>query len=229
MTEPPRPPGEGDPSDPTVPHNPYPANDPAPGSAPPPAYGSPQPPTYGTSQPPPYAPPPTSGAGGYGPPPGSGAGGYGPPPGSGAGGYGTPPPGYGPQYGYGAPGSSGFATEDDKTWALIAHFGGAILAFISGGWLGWVPPLIALLAKGSQSPTVRQHATQALNFQLLWAIVALAITVVSTCLSIIVIGVLGFFLLVVPWLMGTIFGIIAGVKALNGEPYRYPGAPNWVK
>ena len=112
---------------------------------------------------------------------------------------------------------------------MVAHFGGAILAFISGGWLGWVAPLIALLAKGSQSPTVRQHASQALNFQLLWAIVALVITVVSTCLSIIVIGILGFFLLIVPWLMGTIFGIIAGVKALNGEPYSYPGAPNWVK
>src|SRR5206468_11437714 len=133
-------------------------------------------------------------AGGYGPPPGPGAGGYGPPPGPGAGGYGPPPGpgagGYGPQYGYG-PGPAGFATEDDKTWAMIAHFGGAILAFISGGWLGWVAPLVALLAKGNQSPTVRMHAVKALNFQLLWAVVALVITVVSTCLSIIVIGVLG--------------------------------------
>jgi uncharacterized Tic20 family protein len=270
MTEPPRPPGE----DPTAPLNPYPSNDPAPGSAPPPApgsppqpptYGSPQPPTYGSpppgsgagGYPPPssgaggYGPPPGSGAGGYGPPPSSGAGGYGPPPGSGAGGYGPPPSsgagGYGPQPGSGAGGyggqpqpgyhpgyqqggpPAGFGTEDEKTWALVAHFGGAALAFLSGGWAGWVAPLVALLAKGSQSPTVRAHAAQALNFQLLWAIVALVITVVSSCLSVIIIGVFGFFLLVIPWLMGTIFGVIAGIKALNGEPYRYPGAPNWVK
>jgi uncharacterized Tic20 family protein len=112
---------------------------------------------------------------------------------------------------------------------LIAHFGGAVLAFISGGWLGWVAPLISLVAKGSQSPVVRQQSVAALNFQLLWAVVALVITVVSSCLSLIVIGVLGFILLIVPWLMGTIFGIIAGVKALNGEPVQYPGAPNWVK
>jgi uncharacterized Tic20 family protein len=112
---------------------------------------------------------------------------------------------------------------------MVAHFGGAILAFISGGWLGWVAPLISYLARGNQSPAVKQQSAQALNFQLLWAIVALVITVVSTCLSLIVIGILGFFLLVVPWLMGTIFGVIAGVKALNGEPYRYPGAPTWVK
>jgi|1186.fasta_scaffold553158_1 uncharacterized Tic20 family protein len=213
MTEPPRPPGDG---------NPYSNNDPTSGSTPPP-------PAYGAAQPPPYSPPPTSGAGGYGPPT-SGAPGYVPPAGGqqygaqqyGGQQFGGYPAGAGPQ-------PAGFASEDDKTWAMIAHFGGAILAFISGGWLGWVAPLVALLAKGNQSPTVRQHATQALNFQLLWAIVALVITVVSTCLSVIVIGLFGFLLLFIPWLMGTIFGIIAGVKALNGEPYTYPGAPNWVK
>jgi uncharacterized Tic20 family protein len=104
-----------------------------------------------------------------------------------------------------------------------------VLAFVSGGWLGWVAPLVALLAKGNQSPAVRQQSAGALNFQLLWAIVALAITVISGCLSFILIGLFGFALLVVPWLMGTIFGIVAGVKAANGEPYRYPGAPNWIK
>jgi uncharacterized Tic20 family protein len=123
----------------------------------------------------------------------------------------------------------GYGTEDERTWTLIAHFGGAVLAFISGGWLGWIAPLVAMLAKGNQSPAVRQQSVGALNFQLLWAAVALAITVISTCLTVIVIGIFGFFLLAVPWLMGTIFGVVAGVKAANGEPYRYPGAPNWIK
>jgi uncharacterized protein len=223
MTEPPLAPGEGNPSDPTRPFNPPSGNDPAPGSAPPP-------PPYGSPQPPPYGAPPPPGPGGYGPPPGPGAGGYGPPPGSGAGGYGPPP---GQPYGYGpgpvGPGPAGLGTEDEKTWVLIAHFGGAILAFITGGWLGWVAPLISYVAKGNQSPEVRRQSVEALNFQLLWAVIALVITVISGCLSLIVIGLLGFILLIVPWLMGTIFGIIAGIKALNGEPYRYPGAPNWVK
>jgi uncharacterized Tic20 family protein len=123
----------------------------------------------------------------------------------------------------------GYGTEDERTWTLIAHFGGAVLAFISGGWLGWIAPLVAMLAKGNQSPAVRQQSVGALNFQLLWAAVALAITVISTCLTVIVIGIFGFFLLAVPWLMGTIFGVVAGVKAANGELYRYPGAPNWIK
>jgi uncharacterized Tic20 family protein len=129
----------------------------------------------------------------------------------------------------GGPLPGGYATEDERTWVLIAHFGGAVLAFITSGWLGWVAPLVALLAKGNQSPRVRRESAGALNFQLLWALVALAITVISTCLLIVVVGAFTFLLLVVPWLMGTIFGIVAGVKAVNGEPYQYPGAPNWIK
>ena len=224
MTEPPRPPGEGNPSDPTAPLNPYPGNDPTPGSAPPPppAYGSPQPPSYGTppQQPPTYGtPPPTSGAGGYGPPPSSGApGGYGPPPGGtpyGApGAYGQQPGGY-PPGGY-APGS------DDKTWILVAHFGGAAGAFLGGGCSGWIAPLVALLAKGNQSPAVRAEAVKALNFQILWSIIA----VVGWVLSCIVVGI---FIGLAAWAIATIIGLIAGVKANNNEPYTYPMTVSLIK
>ena len=216
MTEPPRPPGEGNPSDPTAPLNPYPGNDPTSGSTPPPTYGSPQPPTYGSPQPPAYgSPPPGSGAGGYAPPPSSGAGGYGPPPGSGAGGYGTPPP---PQYGaapgygaYGAPGAGpvGFANNDEKTWALIAHFGGILVGFIA--------PLVALLAKGNESPTVRAHSVEALNFQITWGIATVIASIVAVCTF----GIL-FFLPMVTWVVVIVFSIIAGMKANEGVLYHYP-------
>ena len=205
--------------------NPSSGNDPASGSAPPPTYGSPQPPTYGS--PPPtsgaggYAPPPGSGAGGYGPPPGSGAGGYGPPPGSGAGGYG-PPPGSGAG-GYGAPGygayggaPTGYATNDEKTWALIAHFGGIVVGFIA--------PLVALLAKGNESPTVRAHSVEALNFQITWGILTIVASVVAVCSF----GIL-FFLPIITWLVVIIFSIIAGMKANEGTLYRYPMTWRLVK
>jgi uncharacterized protein len=183
--------------------NPYPGNEPGSGSAPPPSYGSPQPPTYGS-------PPPTSGAGGYVPPPSSGAGGYGPPPGSGAGGYG-PPPGYGaPPPGYGAYGApAGFATSDEKTWALIAHFGGILIGFIA--------PLIALLAKGNESPAVRAHAVEALNFQITWGIA----TVIASILAVCTVGIL-FFLPMITWIVVVVFSILAGMKANEGQLYRYP-------
>src|SRR5207248_7044765 len=104
-----------------------------------PGYGYPpqqQPPAYGAPPPGYNAPPP-----GYNPPP---QGGYGPPPPAG------PPPGY--------------PSSEDKTYALVAHFGGAVGTLISGGVLAFVGPLIALLARGNQSPVVKEHARNALNF-----------------------------------------------------------------
>ncbi|MEV6637099.1 DUF4870 domain-containing protein [Actinoplanes sp. NPDC051470] len=242
MTEPPRPPGDGNPYDPTTPLNPYPGNEPTSGSAPPPpptppTYGSPQPPTYGS--PPPssgaggYGPPPSSGAGGYGPPPSSGAGGYGPPPGSGAGGYGAPPPdpgygqpgaygqpgGYG-QPGYGAAGAGpapvGYANNDEKTWALVAHFGGILVGFIA--------PLVAMLAKGNESPTVRAHSVEALNFQITWGIATIVASILAAC----TVGIL-FFLPMITWVVVIVFSIIAGMKANEGQLYHYPATFRMVK
>ncbi len=196
MTEPPRPPGEGNPEDPTRPFN--------------------QPPP-----PPPYTPPPS-----YGPPPTSGAGGYGPPPGDP---YGQQPP-YGQPYGqqpYGQqpPYGGGYQQQgspEDKNWILTAHFGGAAGAFIGGGCLGWVAPLIAMLGRGTQSPAVRAQAVAALNFQLLWSIVAVAGYILS-CIGIGILVALG------AMLFATIIGIIAGVKASNNEPYRYPLTMSVIK
>lgn len=179
MTEPPRPPGAGNPDDHTAPSDPYAANDPAPGSAPPP--------------PPPY---------GYGtPPPGNSQYGYAPPPSDPQYGF-TPQPGYAP-------------SADDKTWILITHFGGAAGSLVSTGVLGWIVPLIAMLAKGNQSPAVRAESVKALNFQLLWSIVAF-IGWVTFCTGI------GIVIFLAAMVISIVFGVIAGVKASNNEPYNYP-------
>lgn len=116
----------------------------------------------------------------------------------------------------------GYANAEEKTWALVAHFGGAAGMLFLGGWLGWVAPLIAILAKGNQSPTVRAHAVAAFNFQLLWSIVGL----VSWALVCVVIGFLG---LVLAIAMGVIFGIVAGIKANEGQLYQYPMSVRFMK
>ncbi|MEV1288867.1 DUF4870 domain-containing protein [Micromonospora sp. NPDC049679] len=218
MTEPPRPFGDGDPGA-TPPHPtsppPGPGSHPTSGESGPPGY--PPPPPYGTPAGGGY-PPPAPG-GGY-PPPGAG---YPPPPP-----YGTPPGGGYPPAGgyYGAGGiPSGYADNDEKTWALIAHFGGAVGALISWGTLGWVAPLIALLAKGQQSPTVRAHAVAALNFQILWSIVSFVSLALGGCLFWLVIPMVLFLVPLVP----IIFGIIGGVRANEGQLYRYPMTVSWIK
>jgi len=144
------------------------------------------------------------------PPPAAGP----PPPGTG---YSSVPPSFG---GNVAP--VGYANSDEKMWAMIAHFGGAGAAFISGGWLGWVPPLIAMLVKGNESPTVRAHAVAALNFQGLWTVIAI-VGYITICLFI------GFLIFPIAILLMVIFGIIAGVKANEGTLYKYPASPNIIK
>ena len=141
--------------------------------------------------------------------------------------YSAPPPPPGGGYSASPPISGnvapvGFANNDEKTWALIAHFGGATVAFLSGGWLGWLAPLVAMLVKGNESPTVRAHAVAALNFQILWA----AVSVVSYILFCVLIG---FLTLPIAILMAVIFGIIGGVKANEGQLYRYPASLSIIK
>lgn len=116
----------------------------------------------------------------------------------------------------------GYANSEEKTWALVAHFGGAAGMFLLGAVFGWVAPLIAMLAKGNQSATVRAHAVNALNFQLTWSIVA-AIGWVLICV------VIGFIPVLIAYAMGIIFGIIAGVKANDGQIYSYPASLKLVK
>jgi uncharacterized Tic20 family protein len=123
----------------------------------------------------------------------------------------------------------GYASSEDKTWVLVAHFGGAAGMFISGGVLGWLAPLIAMMARGPQSPAVRQHAVAALNFQLLWSIIAVAGYILGFCGSFIIIGAVFFIVPIAAMVIGIIFGIIAGIKANEGQFYNYPMTVSIVK
>jgi uncharacterized Tic20 family protein len=128
---------------------------------------------------------------------------------------GAPPPGY--------------ANSDEKTWALIAHFGGAAGVLLLG-WGGFIAPLIAMVGK-TNSPTVRAHAVRALNFQLTWLGISVALTLALCCLTVATLGVggVGFVLLGVPYVIAIVFGIIGGVKAVDGHLYQYPMSINLVK
>lgn len=134
--------------------------------------------------------------------------------------YDAPPPP--PPGGYTAPPVSGqvappgYANNDEKTWALLAHFGAVILGFIA--------PLIVFLVKGNESATVRAHSLQALNFQITWAIA----TVVATILSVVTCGIL-FFLPLITWAIFVIFAIIGGIKANEGVLYKYPMSVELIK
>ena len=69
---------------------------------------------------------------------------------------------------------------------------------------------------------MRTEAIKALNFQLLWALVGL-IGWATICLGI------GFVIMTLAALVAIIFGVVAGVKAINNEPYNYPMTVNFIK
>ena len=104
---------------------------------------------------------------------------------------------------------------DERTWAMLAHLGSFVAAYIA---LGLVAPLIVLLVKGNESAYVRAHSVESLNFQ----ITALIAALVSIPFVFILIGIP---MLIVIGVLYLIWVIQASIAANRGEYYRYP--VNW--
>jgi uncharacterized protein len=106
-------------------------------------------------------------------------------------------------------------TQEERTLAMLCHIGGLLGSF--------VPPANIWLLKKDQSSFINEHGKEAINFQInlsAWAIICF---VVSFILLIVIIGA---FLLPLTlgalWVAGLVLGIVAGVKAYEGNLYRYP-------
>ncbi|HSV39658.1 MAG TPA: DUF4870 domain-containing protein [Nocardioidaceae bacterium] len=152
----------------------------------------------GSEQQPGYPPPPPPG---YGQPP---------PPG-----YQPPPPGYQPPPGYPQGYQQPYAVmrpDQERTWAGMAHWGSLVSAFVA---LAFLAPLIIMFVKGNESPFVRRHAVESLNFQLSMLLYG----IVSAILIIVLIGLFLLIGLAVVWIICV---IQASIKASAGEEYRYP-------
>ncbi len=105
-----------------------------------------------------------------------------------------------------APASSG-EFSDDKTLAIIAH----LLPFVAG----FIGPLVLYLIKKDESPYVRHHAAEALNFQL----TVMIAMIVSFILILVLVGIL---MIMVVGIGALVLSIVAAVAASRGEWYRYP-------
>jgi len=107
--------------------------------------------------------------------------------------------------------------KEERTWALIAHLGSAVASLASAGLLSFVLPLVIYLAKRDESQFVGDQAKESLNFRITLTIGYLL------CVPLMFVAI-GFCLAPIIWLLDLIFGIIAGIKAYDGESYRYPFA-----
>jgi uncharacterized protein len=95
-------------------------------------------------------------------------------------------------------------SSDEKTLAILSH----ILTIVSS----FIAPLIIYLLKKDESPYVRDHAKESLNFQ---------ITVFIIC-AILFVTIIGILFIWVVSIANLILVIIATIKASENKMYRYP-------
>lgn len=109
--------------------------------------------------------------------------------------------------------------EEERNIAMLSHLVSLLAILLSASWIS---ALIFYLIYKDRGPFVRQHTATELNFQLTMVIGIIA----GVVLSLIFVGFL--LLLAVPVLM-IIFGIIATMRANQGQPYVYPIAIKFVQ
>lgn len=112
-------------------------------------------------------------------------------------------------------------SSEERMWAMIGHL--SALAGVVTGFIGnIVGPLIIWQVKKDTMPFAAAESKEALNFNISWFLWGLILGAVTFVLTIFVIGVLLWPVLFVYPIVWVVFTIIAGLKANEGKPYRYP-------
>ena len=111
-------------------------------------------------------------------------------------------------------------TQEQKTWGMVAHLSSLSGLIIPLGNV--IGPLVVWLIKKDTMPFVDDQGKEALNFNITVFIAA----VVSGLLTLILIG---FLLLLVVGLGWLVLTVMAGIKANEGNTYRYPFTLRLIK
>jgi uncharacterized protein len=109
--------------------------------------------------------------------------------------------------------------DQERTWGMLAHLSAFVAAYVALGFLG---PLVVMLVFGPRSAFVREHAVEALNFNLTWLIYIF----IAVILAVVLIGIPILIALGIAYLA---FVVIAAVRANAGEHYRYPATIRFVR
>ncbi|MBC2690574.1 MULTISPECIES: DUF4870 domain-containing protein [Pseudomonas] len=104
-------------------------------------------------------------------------------------------------------------SREVRQWAMFCHLSALLGIWVPFGSL--IGPLILWQMKREMDPFVDDQGKEALNFQISVAIAS------AICLLLMVV-VIGFFLFGLLAIGALVLTIIAGVKANEGQVYRYP-------
>ncbi len=112
------------------------------------------------------------------------------------------------------------ASQDERQWGMFLHF--SLLAGFIIPFAGLIAPIVIWQMKKAQWPSIDQHGKNVVN----WIISGALYGVLFLILSFLVIGIPLLFAL---GICSVAFAIIGGIKANNGEIWRYPGALTLLK
>jgi len=115
-----------------------------------------------------------------------------------------------------------------RTWNMLCHLS-ALAGFIGVPFGNILGPLIVWQLKKNEFPSVDAHGKAALNFQITVTLAAMVTVAVMLVGMFLCVGWLLFPVVILIGLAGLIFPIIAGIKASNGEDYKYPWSIEFVK
>jgi uncharacterized Tic20 family protein len=116
---------------------------------------------------------------------------------------------------YGSPPAVRSTDADARQWALIAHVLAGITTFVG--------PLIIWAIKKDEHPFGKDQTTEALNFGITLTIAQIVLLILATITAFtIILPVLIGFIQFCVWVVGIVLGIMGGLKARDGVPYRYP-------
>ncbi len=112
-------------------------------------------------------------------------------------------------------------SSDVRLWCVLCHASALLGLFLHflGHLLG---PLIVWLIKRGDSAEIDAHGKESLNFQ----ISMLIYDAIAAILCLVLIGIP---ILIVLWVLNTVFVIIASIQASEGKLYRYPLAIRFIK
>lgn len=117
-------------------------------------------------------------------------------------------------------GVSGMSAADERTWSMLSHL--SVLLSLITGIGGIVAALVIWLVYRDRSDRVAFHALQSLWYQVAWVVIIGAYAIVSTILTLVLIGIFMLFLIPVVALIPIAHQCYAAYKVNQGVDYRYP-------
>jgi uncharacterized Tic20 family protein len=106
-------------------------------------------------------------------------------------------------------------------WAMFGHLS-ALSGLLTGGIGNVVGPLIIWQMKKETMPFAAAEAREALNFNLSWLLWLILLTIATFVLMFLFVGILLIPVLILQGVVWVVFSILAGIKANDGQAYRYP-------